>query len=174
MRLTVFFITLLTIWLCVGTLILINFSSFNPLYPDFAKRETIIKFFPQGWAFFTRNPREASLYVYDKKGGKFICRTKANLNFYFGAGRNMRVEDGEMSYLLNQVSSKRWKKCKGKNLLDCAKITSKIEVKNDYLHPKLCGEIIVKRQDTTPWAWSRSNVSMQFELIKLKVICLSQ
>ena len=145
---------------------------FNPINLPFSKELTIGKFMPQGWAFFTRSPREDNLYVYHLENSNWKLGTLPNSNYSLGAGRNMRVQGGEIAYLLTKVYSKKMVEFRGP--LDTAKIAAMraIPVVNTYLHPNICGEILVKAQPLVPWAWSKNKkIIMPYKLVKLNVIC---
>lgn len=128
---------------------------------------------PQGWAFFTKNPREEMLYVYVRKNNTWKLATLPNTSFYFGAGRDMRTEGAELDHLLKKVYSKRWIDYTKHFDPDGVEELKSVNVINDYLTPTICGDILVRAEAPIPWAWSNNEktVNMPFRLVRLNIVC---
>ncbi len=74
-------------------------------------KKNINFFMPQGWGFFTRNPREAMIDAYSYKKGELKLLTVSNLSAYnwFGLSRKTRLVGFELSNLLGVVPEEAWK-----------------------------------------------------------------
>jgi antimicrobial peptide system SdpA family protein len=114
-------------------------------------------FWPQGWAFFTKNPRSPSMLIYRKSGdGQWVIDDigrNGELKYAFGWRRTVRsrqLEAGFLSGLAGDSGSPCTEKpgvCLGKAERDA------IELSNPTMSPFLCGLIGLVNQEPLPWAW---------------------
>lgn len=76
-------LTLLILFSCFFIYILSSFSSVNPLRPSFISKQMFLQILPEGWAFFTRDPREDRFYViaYENENWKYVDRHNATIKF---------------------------------------------------------------------------------------------
>jgi len=172
-KILIFAILLICFWGLVGFTLLFVYSPFNPTILPERYRAFSIKFTPQGWGFFTRNPREQSLSVYQKVGANWVKKTVPNIYFKMGAGRDMRMQGAELGSLLQMVSTQRWKNYRQGEFAIQADSLPSLTLVNKYMHPSLCGEIVVKSQEPLPWAWSKDGKDnfMPYRLLKLNIDC---
>jgi antimicrobial peptide system SdpA family protein len=131
---------------------------------------------PQGWSFFTRDPREEKQTVYVRHGSEWESALlaphdrPANLA---GLRRKSRAQGVEMALLVNGFSNNDWQPCT-ESLEQClAQLSSGHEVKNISPAPTMCGTVAVVLQKPVPWAWARSSrpVTMPFRILPLEVSC---
>ncbi|MFZ4860788.1 SdpA family antimicrobial peptide system protein [Sphingobacterium sp. Mn56C] len=113
--------------------------------------------FPEGWGFFTKNPREASMSVYEYKEGKLIEIPFLNQSIatYFGLSRKRRIIAYEASMVAGTIGKKNWIENKSKSLedyKDCVPIKKKLN--SDYSHIT-CGTYFVKLFNPVPFAWAK-------------------
>lgn len=127
---------------------------------------------PQGWAFFTRNPREEQLYVYERENESWKLKTLPNSYFFLGAGRDMRTQSSEVNDLLANVYNKKWVEFNSPiNFYEIEKMTP-IHIKNKLLHPTICGDVFIKAVAPKPWAWSKNEkFIMPYKIVRLNVTC---
>ena len=138
---------------------------------------TFQSFLPEGWAFFTRNPKEDEVIIYYKENGKWIQNPLTPLSKpgnSFGLNRLVRAQSVEMAMIIPQPSEKDWQHCKG-NFVDCIKkdTTKIIEVRNISPMPILKDTIAIVSYSPVPWAWSelKKSEEMPAKYVILKVIC---
>src|SRR5256885_14361051 len=82
---------------------------FNPIRLPFESKLPIIAIVPQGWGFFTREPREPSVEVFTQNGHPLIDSNASPSN-YFGLSRRTRALGVELGLILSQVREDQWKK----------------------------------------------------------------
>lgn len=148
----------------------------HPLRSSRAVQRNLIAITPQGWSFFTRDPREAVDRVYRRIDGDWIHATVANSSArnFFGLKRDARALNVELASLLTEIPRKKWRGCRS-SLTNCleAKPVEAVSVENESLMQSLCGDILVERRPPVPWAWSKrtQRIRMPSRLIQLNVEC---
>lgn len=133
--------------------------------------------FPQGWAFFTKDPRDVQTTLY-----KIENRTLSELNMkngatnaLFGISRKNRIMLIELAQIVNQIDSISWKDINSKEALLTFSDTAKaIEIGNFVNHSNLVGEYLITKQRPLPWSWreNRDNLFMSAKVVKVKLIIL--
>ncbi|MBP2834092.1 SdpA family antimicrobial peptide system protein [Aquimarina sp. U1-2] len=148
-----------SIWL-IGA-ILVFFSSFaNQILIDSTIQRQISYAFPEGWGFFTKNPRDLLMEVYKKmENGEFKKIDVSNHSFSnaFGLSRKVRMIGYEASVISSGITQKNWVQ-NNSNLLqdhihDSIKVI-KSTIKNTYLTE---GEYIFKVFRPVPFVWANQN-----------------
>ena len=136
----------------------------------------ISTFMPQGWAFFTRSPREPQLYVYRIENNHIskVDIYNASVASLFGMRRTMLASRVEVGALISTVNKKEWKSY-NKELSDSCLFDSipvKI-VENKTQAKSFCGEYLFQYQEPLPWAWNnvKRKVVLPSLLIRLKISC---
>ena len=124
-------------------------------------------FFPQGWSFFTRNPKEEqfNIYTISKEGSVSLlsCRHTSRKNL-FGLGRLPRSIGREMSIILKYIDGNtqfQWKDASGritasKLSLDDVK-TLTIPHKEKRLRHLKGGLFVIVKTEILPREWIRLN-----------------
>lgn len=170
-------LALAVFWSIVVFLVLTGSISENPIRRPFRTRAWLAVVAPEGWAFFTRDPREPQMLVYKRNGSTWSRASLANsmpANL-FGLRRGSRLVTAELQQLLQDFPKERWVPCRTK-VADClngTKVRSfEVEKKTQILR-KLCGETVVQLQRPVPWAWSRERdrIQMPSALAILRVRC---
>lgn len=172
------FILLCIFW---GLLFIYSIHSIMPYNAVTLPFQRLIKtqaFFPQGWKFFTRSPREdaSDAYVKDDSNnwGSIIQSNSSPINF-FGASRMTRAKSVESALLLLSAAENKieWVKCDESPQICAEKIPSNGEIINTSPVPYICGEVLFILQPPVPWAWSRSKkpINMPSKIIKTNVVC---
>lgn len=173
------FLTLIII-LSGSILFLLVFTStvqYNPIRHKYNFDKQVLRFTPQGWAFFTRSAREEQIYIYKIDGNslKKINQRHADLKNIIGLSRDISKIGIEIDALTNIVNIENFMNTEWNyeaNLL--GKIPEAfIEIKNPIYEPLLCGEYLLVFQPLVPWAWSKSknNIKMPSKVIKLRIEC---
>jgi antimicrobial peptide system SdpA family protein len=132
---------------------------------------------PEGWAFFTKNPREENIVLFNKQGDKWklkTIRTGSSENLY-GLNRNSRMGSQELGMILLNLGEPNWKNIKGKindpaNLLILDTMKAK-EVVTISRYPLFSGVYVVQQAGLVPWAWytSNPNIILDSKVCKIKV-----
>jgi len=126
---------------------------------------------PQGWGFFTRNPREEEIFVYREINGKWL---KCNISygdpsFYFGASRNARKIIVEELQLVSQIKdSTMWVNGDLTNTLSYTfNRLPVLKLSAFTTSPELSGDFILMKQKNVPWAWSKNydDITMPYKCV---------
>jgi antimicrobial peptide system SdpA family protein len=134
-------------------------------------------FLPEGWAFFTRNPREDRYIVYRlATGGSWIDTNLGPHNRprnAFGLNRKSRAQGVEIGLLLVSIHDDEWLACRKSPAICLATTPVSKDFKDISPIPTLCGEIGVVMQPPVPWAWSSlpRPVTMPSKVVRVRVHC---
>ena len=166
-------IALLIIWGCF--ILIVFISSFNEqiMLPENFKKEVNI-IFPQGWSFFTKDPRSYRLLAYSLNGSKIEKLSIQNQSFsnIFGLSRKARVIGYESSIIANKILPKNWKDMVGErldSLVGCKSIKLKPEKNFKYLTG---GYYIFKLYKPIPYTWANKKQEMNnpSKLAKVEIV----
>lgn len=149
----------------------------NPIKLNVNLNNKIFTFVPQGWAFFTRNPREAQIILYKVSNNRLdlIPQRHSSIENLYGLNRNASKLMAELQFIkaklnLNLYKNTVWNYQENK----FSEIPREaVMIKNQMEYQLLCGEYIVVFQKTIPWAWSKSmkKLKMPSKIIRLKIVC---
>jgi len=149
---------------------------FNPIRLPFEGRIFAPLWIPEGWAFFTRDPREADLYVFTRQPNGWVNASLgpiAKPSNIFGLNRATRHQGVESSLLIGRLQKSTWRDCSVEPLecLDSAPVQA--TVSNQSSQRTLCGSVGFVLQKPVPWAWSRSRrkTIMPSQVVKLEITC---
>ncbi|MGX1023367.1 SdpA family antimicrobial peptide system protein [Psychroflexus sp. MBR-150] len=169
-----FVLYILIICLSVYIVFLIFFSSlnFNVNTPSYNTKFGLNLSIPEGWGFFTRNPREDMIDIYrindDNKLVKSMYKNGHYSN-YFGFSRKSRKIAMEVSIIANQIEDSIWVKKTNPGMLEIP--IFKKEVDNEFLYFLDTGEYLLVKRKTVPWAW-RKNINRKhipYEVAHIKI-----
>ncbi|MFF4159236.1 SdpA family antimicrobial peptide system protein [Streptomyces sp. NPDC001678] len=121
-------------------------------------RATVANVAPQGWAFFTKSPRDVEVLPYRQAaaGGwaSLALTPHSSPHNAFGLDRASRSQGIEISLLLNLAEKKEWKECGENDLADClANARPSRKVRNPSPEPTVCGRVALVQEKPVPWAW---------------------
>ncbi|MFE7621012.1 SdpA family antimicrobial peptide system protein [Streptomyces sp. NPDC057496] len=120
-------------------------------------RHTVVNLAPQGWAFFTKSPRDPEVVPFKKAPGdwKPISLTPhASPHNAFGLDRESRAQGVEIAILLSAAQKKDWRECSDSRQRCLKSFGSPARrVENGSPDPTLCGTIGLLQERPTPWAW---------------------
>lgn len=137
-------------------------------------KETLVKIFPEGWGFFTKNPKdpEYKIYIIVKNKLQLLSLTNQSIENKFGFSRKSRMIGYEISTLLSDVQENEWIKDTTKNIN--THLNDKIiKIKNKYKFKHLnTGTYIIKRCRPVPYAWAKQNqeINNPFTVVKIKIL----
>ncbi|WP_092604725.1 SdpA family antimicrobial peptide system protein [Actinopolyspora xinjiangensis] len=132
---------------------------------------------PQGWGFFTRDPREPAVMVWEPTGRNRWERTSAVSNAepksLFGLDRTVRTEQYEIDALTQNTSQAGWTECKSGDIDQCLRdfhgnIPSTRSLGGVI---RFCGELALVQQPPVPWAWAGTQTKMPVEFRVIEAQC---
>jgi antimicrobial peptide system SdpA family protein len=141
-------------------------------------KSNILRLLPEGWSFFTRDPREADPepFIREPGGGwrRVLQRGRGGIVGLLGLDRASRGQGVEMGLLTGPVPRHRWTRCDRGAWSSCLSAAPVLaEVVNPSPQPTLCGNVAIVFRRPVPWAWARSvNLDqMPAEIVRLRVSC---
>lgn len=146
----------------------------NPISLPYVPKLLIKTFVPQGWSFFTRNPRENLIYIYKRTGDTWAQSSdviNGSAKNYFGASRKARAMGSEYA-LLFSLAGVKWDSC-ATGKLSCVEESKKLIVRNKLTAPQLCGEFLFVSRSPVPWAWSAhaAEIELPFQYVLVDFVC---
>lgn len=169
-----------------GLLFLVSLNLFfytiesNPVLYHGHVNQRIFSFVPQGWAFFTRNPREPQDLIYrkDKTGSyRLIAQHLHHYKNLFGLVRRPSKILTELQAIKAKIPDANYSKqqCnfQKNTLLSIDEELSLHAYKNIFESPNICGEYIFAFQKIVPWAWASNleKIQMPCKMIHVEVSC---
>ncbi|WP_395653748.1 SdpA family antimicrobial peptide system protein [Phycicoccus elongatus] len=133
----------------------------------------------QGWAFFTKSPREPSLIAVRANGvggySSAILAPHSEPRNAFGLNRASRAQGVELGLLAGALNSDNWTDCAGTSLAECASTIpagAVARIDDPMPAPSLCGRLLLVGQEPTPWAWAGQETdAMPKRVAQLEVNC---
>lgn len=155
--------------LLVVALSSLPYNTLTMYLPRFISPDTLV---PQGWGFFTRNPKEPYLLMFRMFKGRWTVWNKSQASFSLGMGlsRKARRENMEMGSFADLVKEDQWTECKGPPP-SCVPETIH-RIKNPLKDKALItGDLLLVSIEPTPWAWSNSKnkIVMPSKVVRLYV-----
>jgi len=138
-------------------------------------RLTIVTLIPQGWAFFTKSPREPQIGVWQRAaGGWRDARLGPHSEPWnaLGFNRRSRAQGLEMGIMQTSVPGTAWRPCAGEDVSACLdRAPVAVTVPNAAPRPLHCGFVGLVQRDPLPWAWAGSRTVMPAKVARLEVSC---
>jgi antimicrobial peptide system SdpA family protein len=162
-----------TAWALLLLFVALGSLGDSPLRLGKRERMRLLSVLPEGWAFFTRNPREPMPTIYVRRDGRWVMSdSRAPLTTWFGVKRSARGEGVELGRLLESIPKSAHVRCEGElNACLAAHDVPAVAVVNRARVRSIAGEIIVAQAEPIPWAWSesRAQIQMPTDVVKLDV-----
>ncbi|QYC40435.1 Sporulation-delaying protein SdpA [Nonomuraea coxensis DSM 45129] len=138
-------------------------------------RLTIITLTPQGWAFFTKSPREPQVGVWQRAaGGWRDARLGPHSEPWnaLGFNRRSRSQGLELGIMQTAVPADAWRPCEGDDVSACLdRAPVAVTIRNTAPRPVHCGPVGLVQRDPLPWAWAGSETVMPAKVARLEVSC---
>lgn len=152
---------------------------YNPIRLPFEDRLDMRLILPEGWAFFTRDPREDRMQPYLRGADGQWSTASMTPNFqpknFFGIDRAARAQGVEMGLLLEAARQVERSACEEEPQVCLGRATVGRTLRNISPSPSLCGQVGIVFQRAVPWAWSRSSqgkpITMPSKILRLDVEC---
>jgi antimicrobial peptide system SdpA family protein len=177
-RFGVFSILVGLLWSIFVLYVALGALPFNPIRPPLLETLRTQVWMPEGWGFFTRNPREDRIFLFSSVNGGWIKAALPQLGqpkYMMGLDRAPRAQGVEMAMLLvAQPLRKSWKPCQGEPTRCLERqVTAPAKVKNRSPNPSLCGLVGFVKRAPVPWAWVNSPkpVVMPSSTARVEVVC---
>jgi len=131
---------------------------------------------PEGWAFFTRDPREESIFLFIRRDGAWESASmgpNGSVANAFGLNRASRAQGVETALIVNRFSTSAFRECRGV-AADCLETTKSAgSLQNNSPDPSLCGDVGIVMRKPVPWAWwsSGQSVVMPARILRIYAGC---
>ncbi|MDB4951461.1 MAG: hypothetical protein JWM27_4110 [Gemmatimonadetes bacterium] len=171
-----FVIAVACFWTVVLAYVIHPALPFNPIHLPLEEVLNAASVAPEGWAFFTRNPREPRLLMYRQTGGRWVNASLGPNGLprnLFGIGRAARAQGAEAGLLSSALPGAAWRPCSRLPAACLASLAPAADLRNPSGRPSLCGIVGFARQAPVPWAWAQSDeqVVMPSQVLAVRVRC---
>jgi antimicrobial peptide system SdpA family protein len=176
-RLGLLVLALGAFWAVLFTYAVHGSMPFNPLRLPFENKLQTMRWIPEGWKFFTRDPREEDLlYFVVGTSGVWVSAHRgphSRPSNALGLNRVSRAQSVEAGLLYSKIPKTLWAQCNGHPVKCLESSPVGKALKNISPRPTLCGTIGLVMQKPVPWAWSHSRdaMNMPSRVIRLEVSC---
>lgn len=161
-----FLILLVLAWSVPVTYALRFYLPFNPSRLA-SRTPPLVALVPEGWGFFTRDPREEDVFIYFKSDSNTWLLLS---QWTFGFDRSGRRTSREGRSLLTQIDAEA-AACR-KDHVSCLDDVAPQEKTATTDHvPTLCGDVGFVIQEPIPWAWASADVVMPSRVVRVRVTC---
>lgn len=146
-----------------------------PFHLPFVSGEHVRSVLPEGWAFFTRSPREPEPISFRRgsDGGWYDVTERSSMSFdsALSLDRRRRSQGTELAGLVNGLVDRDWTACDQLPTQCLSYVAATHTVHNRSTHRTLCGDIGIVIQDVRPWAWHDLPTVMHSKVTRMVVTC---
>lgn len=152
-KLKLTFYSVFLFWSVILLFVFFHNISFNPIKHELRNNDQSFNFFvPQGWGFFTKNPREEVVLVYHQnkeKEWELQSIPNSSPKNMFGLSKRQRRMGMDLSFLLHQMKATKWFTTNtGISLKNLESPTDTITGDFEVLE----GDILITKSEPVPWA----------------------
>jgi len=140
-------------------------------------RPVISVLFPEGWAFFTRDPQlERVMPLVRQSDGSWQTRwlgPHSEPRNLFGIDRSSKAQGVELGLLIGAIPQSEAKSC-DVGPMTCVETSAPSRtIANTSPDPTICGDVAIVFQKPVPWAWSGARVAviMPSRIMRVSVEC---
>jgi len=142
------------LWIVLGILVFWG-SLKEQVLLDHNLRYKVMLFFPQGWSFFTKSPRDEAMAIYRIEDEEIVALPVSNHeNIGFGFGRTTRIIGYEASMVASKIHPSRWSTHTNQPIEDFIDLPVIELEKEEGFNHLVEGEYIFKLYKTIPFAWA--------------------
>ena len=150
---------------------------YNPLVQSKSTEINLKFIMPEGWAFFTKNPREPRMKLYQigENDLTLMDRHNASPENLWGLSRRTRVTNVELGNVVPHIMEDNWHDLDNALAVPAALDTiESIALVNEARDPRLCGSYCLVKYEPLPWAWSQDmqEDEMPVQIVKIDLLCL--
>ncbi|MFE4196273.1 SdpA family antimicrobial peptide system protein [Paenarthrobacter sp. NPDC056912] len=140
----------------------------------------LVSAMPQGWAFFSKSPRDPSIAPYrESSEGSYISLSKlptTRVENLFGVSRDGRAQGVEVALISGGSKPDEWSDCESPAIQECAdqvQETPELSVSNTVSSPSVCGDVTLIQTTPVPWSFRKQTTLREKaeKAIKLRVEC---
>jgi antimicrobial peptide system SdpA family protein len=158
-RLTLLKALLITAWSSLGLYVAIGSVPESPLSISARQRVGLITIIPEGWGFFTKNPRDKWAFAFREVNGQYqpASLVGSRLGEALGANRRSRLVEAEIGQIATMADmQKSWIQCEDslESCLAAKAPATPLTAVNTIVSASLCGRIVIQKRPPIPWAWS--------------------
>jgi antimicrobial peptide system SdpA family protein len=170
-------LVLLAFWGGLFLYVVHSAMPYNPVALPFEQYFATRTWAPEGWGFFTRDPREerVSFFVRDARGNwtSASLAPHARARNVFGLNRKSRAQGIEAGMLLTTIPESDWTTCRQSAEACLAAAPVVATMTNTSPQPTLCGEVGLLLRKPLPWAWTRSKsrLTMPARIARIHTSC---
>jgi len=133
-------------------------------------------YFPQGWAFFTRDPQLDRSTPFSLVDGEWIDVSRgrnAQPRFLLGLNRESRLSELDSSAILALVPEEyEWEECeRGQSDEACIAGSTPLDVEAQRTDQPLCGDVAVILREPVPFAYGTRVDTMPGRVARLDISC---
>ena len=167
--------TLLFAWGAFLAAVVVTALPYNALSVSVDLEFGVRSIVPEGWGFFTRDPREPDLYLYRQTGDGWVPFSTiplAHPRNLFGISRTPRAIPVELAALLENVAEEDWTECDSDFREHVAELPRR-RVVNKMPNAAITGTVCVVSREPVPWAWASETDSDDLPcwVVMLEVEC---
>lgn len=163
--LRVFSVCLVLAWVMPTTYVLRFYLPYNASVLS-RSAPSFLLLVPEGWGFFTRDPREMDFFAYRRdESGKWEVMTQWALGF----SRRGRILAREAALASESIGTRT--DCRGDHASCLNGIDADATIETTFPDAAVCGDIGFVWQEPVPWAWARSAVVMPLQVGRIEVSC---
>src|SRR5262249_1753437 len=148
-RLGLFVFVLLVFWATVFVYTVHPVLPANPLQLPLEEHNPFVKLLPQGWGFFTRDPRSMDMTAL-LRTSEGSWQTPPGFNKGWPRAlefsRRRKLTGVEIGLILDELSDPQWQECKEIPTTCLESSAANAKVENVLHQPSLCGEVGIVRQ----------------------------
>lgn len=115
---------------------------------------------PQGWAFFTKAPREPRLSVFvlsEGDGGMSKVGPNGSIDYGWGLSRAFMLQQADAGRIASELSTDTWMECDDRatqvTCVAAATAADPVVVPMPSVHSLPCGEYVFAMTEAVPFAW---------------------
>ncbi|QKE10788.1 SdpA family antimicrobial peptide system protein (plasmid) [Bacillus cereus] len=171
-KIFIFFVFTFVIYFTIFCLTILVAIPENPLSLSKNSSRLIKTIIPQGWGFYSKNPRDEMIFIYDMEKKEILSDWPNNkVKNLFGLSREGRGKGVEAGLLFSKIGTSKWTTC-NKKPEECLENLDSVVVNNTTPYPSLCGDIGIGKQKPVPWIWGRNkNIEMPSKVVRVKSAC---
>jgi|SRR5690554_1052686 antimicrobial peptide system SdpA family protein len=137
-------------------------------------RQAINSLMPQGWGFFTKDPREFQYIFYEISDKEIIKKVTIKNNSFensFGLSRKSRRIGMEQSIITSQIKDSLWTKHRNFEILQIPSENRVIIENKKMINYIKKGDYVIIRKEIVPWAWINevSKDKEYYEITRIKI-----